>query len=232
MGGVVFVLCLLTAVVAGAWLQLRHEQRRSGGVGWLPSTRPHLLARCCSSPPAHTHTPLCDMFACLPMYTTTRQTTPLQILLQDNKAGTARPSDIAGGLLPDDCQKKQQPAPKRPLRRGARGGSVATPGASIAGISSDASSSSSSSLSPIWRMSHFLGELHRASILNNTGSIALDISGMALAAPLTELLVAGNMASGIRLLLPEPKYDNQSIELYDVFVEHNSLSPAAPLVSA
>jgi hypothetical protein len=54
---------------------------------------------------------------------------------------------------------------------------------------------------------------------------------MALSAPLTELLVADNMASGIRLLLPEPKYDNQSIELYDVVVVGNSLSPAAPLVS-
>lgn len=63
------------------------------------------------------------------------------------------------------------------------------------------------------------------------GSIALDISGMALAAPLSELLVEANNASGIRLLLPEPKYDNQSIELSDVWVVGNSLSPAAPLVS-
>jgi hypothetical protein len=63
------------------------------------------------------------------------------------------------------------------------------------------------------------------------GSIALDISGMALSAPLTELLVEANNASGIRLLLPEPKYDKQSIELSDVFVVGNSLSPAAPLVS-
>ncbi len=48
--------------------------------------------------------------------------------------------------------------------------------------------------------------------------------------PLTELLVEANNASGIRLLLPEPKYDNQSIELSDVWVIGNSLSPAAPLV--
>lgn len=54
---------------------------------------------------------------------------------------------------------------------------------------------------------------------------------MALAAPLKELLVERNMASGIRLLLPEPKYDNQSIELAHVVVVGNSLSPAAPLVS-
>jgi hypothetical protein len=151
----------------------------------------------------------------------------LQILLQGNKAGTARPSDLAG-LMSDDngCKKK---TPKRPVLRGGRGGSVATP--SSANAFDLAANAPSPSLSPIWRMSHFLGELHKATISNNTGSIALDISGMALAAPLTELLVQDNMASGIRLLLPEPKYDNQSIELYDVFVVRNSLSPAAPLVS-
>jgi hypothetical protein len=124
------------------------------------------------------------------------------------------------------CKKK---TPKRPVLRGGRGGSVATP--SSANAFDLAANAPSPSLSPIWRMSHFLGELHQASILNNTGSIALDISGMALSAPLTELLVADNRASGIRLLLPEPKYDNQSIELYDVYVLRNSLSPAAPLVS-
>lgn len=151
----------------------------------------------------------------------------LQILLAENKAGTARPSDLAG-WVPEDPSCNKQP---RPAKRGGRAASTATPSSASVGDGSSSGGSSSVSLSPIWRMSHFLGELHQASIVNNTGSLALDISGMALSAPLTELLVADNMASGIRLLLPEPKYDNQSIELYDVFVLRNSLSPAAPLVS-
>lgn len=148
----------------------------------------------------------------------------LQILLQANKAGTARPGDLADAA---DC-KKQRP-PKRPTLRGARGGSSAS--STSASSSAESTPGNGPMLSPVWRMSHFLGELHKTTIRNNTGSIALDISGMALGAPLTELLVADNMASGIRLSLPEPKYDNQSIELYDVHVVGNSLSPAAPLVS-
>jgi hypothetical protein len=148
----------------------------------------------------------------------------LQILLQANKAGTARPSDLADAA---DCKKQ---AAKHPVPRGVRGGTASPASASLSS-SAESAPGNGPSLSPIWRMSHFLGELHKTTIRNNTGSIALDISGMALAAPLTELLVADNMASGIRLLLPEPKYDNQSIELYDVHVVGNSLSPAAPLVS-
>lgn len=160
---------------------------------------------------------------------------PAQILLEANKAGTARPSDFAGILSNSTgCQQEQQQQkPKRPPLRGARGAATgpSSPASASLASSTEGTSSTGPSLSPIWRMSHFLGELHKTTIRNNTGSIALDISGMALSAPLTELLVAENMASGIRLLLPEPKYDNQSIELYDIHVIRNSLSPAAPLVS-
>jgi hypothetical protein len=149
-----------------------------------------------------------------------------------NTAGTVGATNPDGTPAIDDgCSPQKSPAAaasgKRRNRRGARGGS----GGGGNDPSSGASLATSSSLSPIWRMSHFLGELHDTSIVGNTGSIALDVSGMALAAPLTGILVADNAASGIRLLLPEPKYEAQSIELYDVRVLGNTLSPAAPLVS-
>ncbi|WIA36113.1 hypothetical protein OEZ86_007463 [Tetradesmus obliquus] len=105
--------------------------------------------------------------------------------------------------------------------------------------SSDSSSSSSSSnnsapacsLSAVAKLSHFeSGRLRNVTLTNNTGSIALDINGFALAEPVEELLVADNAASGIRMVSTQPRYNGQGIVLSRVRVLRNALSPAAPTV--
>jgi hypothetical protein len=81
---------------------------------------------------------------------------------------------------------------------------------SLSNSSNNSSSSSDSapacSLSPVAKLSHFeSGRLRNVTIYNNSGSIALDINGFALAEPVEDVLVADNAASGIRMVSTQPR---------------------------
>ena len=94
---------------------------------------------------------------------------PPQIKHEGNKAGSARPSDLAGIMLNDaNCKKKPPKPPNRqhPVLR-------STPSSASTPSSDTPTTGSGATLSPIWRMSHFLGELHNMTMRNNTGTGAV-----------------------------------------------------------
>lgn len=88
-------------------------------------------------------------------------------------------------------------------------------------------------LAAIWNLSNLSpGNMSNTVVINNTGSVALAISGFNFKAPLSNIKVTGNSASGIQMVTPVPKYENQSIELVNVQVVGNRLSPSSPQASA
>jgi hypothetical protein len=83
---------------------------------------------------------------------------------------------------------------------------VGTIKTSSSNASSSSSSSQACSLSAVAKLSHFeSGRLRNVTLSNNTGSIALDINGFALAEPVEDVLVADNAASGIRMVSTQPR---------------------------
>jgi hypothetical protein len=77
---------------------------------------------------------------------------------------------------------------------------------SAVNTSSSSSSSRPCSLSAVAKLSHFeSGRLRNVTLSNNTGSIALDVNGFALAEPVENVLVADNAASGIRMVSTQPR---------------------------
>jgi hypothetical protein len=83
-----------------------------------------------------------------------------------------------------------------------------TLGTSNTNTSNTRSSNSSHfcSLSAVAKLSHFeSGRLRNVTLTNNTGSIALDINGFALAEPVENILVADNASSGIRMVSTQPR---------------------------
>jgi hypothetical protein len=127
----------------------------------------------------------------------------LQVQLHNNTAGNLLPEGAAVTQLPAEVQKQ-----------GAEGPATAC---SLEPLQPEA-------LNPLMSLQSFeLATISGITATSNTASMVLDVNRFDLLAPLEDVVVSNNRASGIRLMNTRPNFNGQGITIKNTTVSYNKL---------